>query len=366
MYTPTPDILKEPPEVGGCAYCDGDAIAEALSGMGVSCRLVEEVPSAQVVTYHFDLANPMDINRLKRPVKALGAIMHTNVLQVPSNVAHFGLMVARMSRSTVYLKSALPTRNFCIGRKKSRLCALLGTDTNADTLVCDVAQMPHILLAGSTGSGKSVCLNTIVASLLFNNLPTDMQLVMIDPKKVELSVYDGLPHLAVPVIKDFSGAVGHLRGLCTFMDKRYEQMAQRHARNAAECGLPSMVVVIDELADLMLTSRYEVEDSIIRLAQLGRAAGIHLIIATQRPTVNVITGLIKSNMPCRIALQTASMRDSMNILDHKGAEALTGKGDALLKLPDRVEEIRFQSAYTSTDDIERIVRYWRIENSRTA
>ena len=193
-----------------------------------------------------------------------------------------------------------------------------------------------------------------------------MQLVMIDPKKVELSVYDGLPHLAVPVIKDFAGAVRHLQGLCNFMDRRYELMAQRHARNAAECGFPSIVVVIDELADLMLTSRYEVEDSVIRLAQLGRAAGIHLVIATQRPTVNVITGLIKSNIPCRIALQTASMRDSMNILDHKGAEQLTGKGDALLKLPDRVEEIRFQSAYTSTEDIERIVRYWQLEKSKTA
>lgn len=365
MYTPTPEILRDPPMMNQSSYYDGNDIAGALEDMGICCHLVETIPSAQLVTYHFDLSDPMDITKLKRPLTALGAVLHTKVTIVPSQIAHFAISMAKTERTTVYLKSALPTHNFCAGRLKSRLCALLGTDVNDETLVFDVAKMPHILIAGSTGSGKSVCLNTIIASLLFNNLPTDLQLVMIDPKKVELSVYDGLPHLAVPVIKDFAGAVRHLQGLCNFMDRRYELMAQRHARNAAECGFPSIVVVIDELADLMLTSRYEVEDSIIRLAQLGRAAGIHLIIATQRPTVNVITGLIKSNIPCRIALQTASMRDSMNILDHKGAEQLTGKGDALLKLPDRVEEIRFQSAYTSTEDIERIVHYWRTE-SKTA
>lgn len=365
MYTPTPEILRDPPLANESAYYDGNDIAGALEDMGICCRLVDTIPSAQLVTYHFDLSDPMDITKLKRPLAALSAVLHTKVTIAPSQIAHFAITMTKSERTTVYLKSALPTHNFCAGRLKSRLCALLGTDVNDETLVFDVDKMPHILIAGSTGSGKSVCLNTIIASLLFNNLPTDMQLVMIDPKKVELSVYDGLPHLAVPVIKDFAGAVRHLQGLCNFMDRRYEIMAQRHAKNAAECGFPSIVVVIDELAELMLTSRYEVEDSIIRLAQLGRAAGIHLIIATQRPTVNVITGLIKSNIPCRIALQTASMRDSMNILDHKGAEQLTGKGDALLKLPDRVEEIRFQSAYTSTEDIERIVHYWRTE-SKTA
>lgn len=366
MYTPTPEILKDPPKCIESEYYDGHDIADTLTDMGICCQLADTIPSAQIVTYHFDLADPMDITKLKRPLAALSAILHCRVEIVSSQKAHFALTMAKTERSTVYLKSALPTHNFCVGRQKSRLCALLGTDANDETLVFDVAKMPHILIAGSTGSGKSVCLNTIIASLLFNNLPTEMQLVMIDPKKVELSVYDGLPHLAVPVRKDFASATKTLNGLCNFMDKRYDLMAQRHAKNAAECGFPSIVVVIDELADLMLTSRYEVEDSIIRLAQLGRAAGIHLVIATQRPTVNVITGLIKSNIPCRIALQTASMRDSMNILDHKGAEQLTGKGDALLKLPDRVEEIRFQSAYTSTEDIERIVRYWRLEKSKTA
>ena len=152
---------------------------------------------------------------------------------------------------------------------------------------------------------------------------------------------------------------GGLVRVCAEMDSRYNRMAAQGFKKASEMGLPSLVVVIDELADLMLTSKYECEQSIIRIAQLGRAAGIHLIIATQRPTVNVITGLIKSNIPCKIALQTSSIRDSITILDHKGAESLTGKGDALLKLPDRVEEIRFQSAYINDADIEKVVHYWR-------
>jgi S-DNA-T family DNA segregation ATPase FtsK/SpoIIIE len=226
-------------------------------------------------------------------------------------------------------------------------------------VVLSVADMPHILIAGATGSGKSVLLNSMIVSMLFSCTPETLNLVMIDPKKVEMSKYEGLPHLALPIIKNHADAVQALEDICAEMDNRYNLMAEKGFKKASEMGLANIVVVIDELADLMLTSKYECEQSIIRIAQLGRAAGIHLIIATQRPTVNVITGLIKSNIPCKIALQTSSMRDSITILDHKGAETLTGKGDALLKLPDRVEEIRFQSAYISDEDIENIVNYWK-------
>ena len=240
----------------------------------------------------------------------------------------------------------------------------LGCNSNNKAVVLSVGDMPHILIAGATGSGKSVLLNSMIISMLYSCTPATMQMVMIDPKKVELSKYEGLPHLSCPIVKNHNDAVQTLENVCAEMDSRYDRMAAEGYKKASDMGLPSMVVIIDELADLMLTSKYECEQSIIRIAQLGRAAGIHLIIATQRPTVNVITGLIKSNIPCKIALQTSSIRDSITILDHKGAESLTGKGDALLKLPSQVEEIRFQSAYVSDADIESVVHYWRYNSIR--
>lgn len=361
-YTPTPEILKDPPRTNtpGAEKYDGGRIAEILSDLGLWCVLVDTIPAARFTTYHFDLDDPMDITRLTGPVQALESILHLHVsVIVPSPIASFALRIPRTSPMMVYLKPLLRSCRFIEDQRKMRLCAMLGTDASCAALTIDIAKMPHILVAGSTGSGKSVCVNSIIASLLFTYFPNQLQLVLIDPKKVEFAIYDGLPHLAVPVRKDARSAIETLKGLCTFMDQRYKLMAQKHVRNAADCGFAPVVVVIDELADLMLTSRSEAETSIVRLAQLGRAAGVHLIVATQRPTANIITGLIKSNIPCRIALQTASFHDSMTILDHKGAEQLTGRGDALLKLPDRVEEIRFQSAYTSEDDIERIVRYWQ-------
>lgn len=364
MRTPSEQILKPIPMQESREYYEGNSLADGLSDLGLPCEHKKTVLSAQIATYHFDLINPTDINKVKKAADVLSAVLHTRVTQAGSSFAHFALVMA-MPKRTDYFKTVLCTQPIVDGMQQSKLFALLGTDTDNNPIGIDIERMPHVLIAGATGSGKSVLLNSMISSILFNVFPSDCQIVMIDPKKVELSCYDGLPHLAVPVIKDHDGAVRHLRNLCSFMDDRYNLMARRHSRTASEAGLPSMVIVIDELADLMLTSRFEAEEYIVRLAQLGRAAGIHLIIATQRPTANVITGLIKSNIPCRIALQTASMRDSMNILDHKGAEMLTGKGDALLKLPDRVEEIRFQSAYIDTDDIERIVKYWIAEKNKS-
>lgn len=363
MKFPSSDILKAVPQQEAREYFDGDALAEALTELNLPCKHIKTVLAAQLVTYHFDLFDPNDINKIKKATDALSAVTHSHMTKAFSDIAHFAIIMP-VKRRIEYFRETLFTSEIVKNVESSNLYALLGTDLNDRPLGLDIGKMPHILIAGATGSGKSVLLNSILSSLLFHQYPTECQFVMIDPKKVELSVYDGLPHLAVPVIKDSQEAVRHLRNLCAFMDKRYQLMAKRNARNASDIGLPSLVIVIDELADLMLTSRFEAEEYIVRLAQLGRAAGIHLIIATQRPTVNVITGLIKSNIPCKIALQTASMRDSMNILDHKGAEQLTGKGDAILKLPDRVEEIRFQSAYIDRDDIESIVKYWFMEKIR--
>lgn len=363
-YTPNETVLSQPPAQPQGNIFLGDSIAAVISGCGVPCKFLKLVSAPQIVTYHFNLENILDITKLKKPIAALSAMIRTTATQTTSNIGHFALVIPKAERRLTTLRECILTRGFVEHKPTLRTC--LGCDCNNRSLVLSVGDMPHILIAGATGSGKSVLLNSMIVSLLFSCTPATMQFVMIDPKKVELSKYEGIPHLSCPIIKDYSAAVQALEKVCAEMDNRYTMMAKQGCKKASEMGLPSLVVVIDELADLMLTSKYECEQSIIRIAQLGRAAGIHLIIATQRPTVNVITGLIKSNIPCKIALQTSSIRDSITILDHKGAESLTGKGDALLKLPDRVEEIRFQSAYISDADIESVVRYWKYDSIKEA
>ena len=356
-HTPDIDVLSCPTEQKPGTIFDGSDIAKAITGFGVPCQFLKVVSAPQIATYHFKLSNMLDITKLKKPLAALSAMIHCTVTQATSNIGHFSLIISKAERKTVTIRECMLTHTFDNYKRQLRTC--LGCTANNDSLVLSVEDMPHILIAGATGSGKSVLLNSMIVSLLYSCTPSTMQFVMIDPKKVELSKYEGLPHLVRPIIKDHCTAVEALQSVCDEMDRRYNRMAAEGCKKASEMNLPSLVVIIDELADLMLTSKYECEQSIIRIAQLGRAAGIHLIVATQRPTVNVITGLIKSNIPCKIALQTASIRDSLTILDHKGAETLIGKGDALLKLPDRVEEIRFQSAYVSNADIESVVNYWK-------
>lgn len=356
-YTPDINILSQPTtQTQGTIY-KGEDIAAVITGCGVLCEFLQVVSAPQIATYHFRLHNILDITKLKKPLAALSAMIHTTATQTTSTIGHFALVIPKSERKITTLRECMLTQTFNNYKRNLRTC--LGLDCYNKSLVLSVADMPHILIAGATGSGKSVLLNSMIVSMLYSCTPATMQFVMIDPKKVELSKYEGLPHLACPIIKNHADAVQALENVCAEMDSRYNRMAAEGYKKASEMGLPSLVVVIDELADLMLTSKYECEQSIIRIAQLGRAAGIHLTIATQRPTVNVITGLIKSNIPCKIALQTSSIRDSITILDHKGAENLTGKGDALLKLPDRVEEIRFQSAYINDADIENVVHYWR-------
>ena len=361
-HTPTEAVFSPQPERKPTMIPDGEGIATAITEYGISCEFLQVISAPQIAIYHFNLYNTYDVNKLKKAITALSAMLHRTVTQTTSTIGHFALVVPHLERRLATLRECVLTTTFVNNPKPLKTC--LGCDCNNQSVVLSVAEMPHMLIAGATGSGKSVLLNSIIVSMLLRSFPHDVQFAMIDPKKVELSKYEGLPHLARPVVKNHADAIALLDDVCLEMDDRYTAMAAKGVKKASDLGLPSLVVVIDELADLMLTSKYECEQSIIRIAQLGRAAGIHLIIATQRPTVNVITGLIKSNIPCKIALQTASVRDSITILDHKGAESLTGKGDALLKLPDRVEEIRFQSAYISDKDIENVVNYWKYDALR--
>ena len=358
--TPKMEILSGSPGGWDCKTYSKKDIEQIFLASGCPCKCIKTISAPQVITYHFELDNVADITKLKKPITILSAMIHVRVDQVNSDVGHFALQVPAVERALMPLKTCLLTETFDSFKKPQRAC--LGLDTTNHSVVLSVSDMPHMLIAGATGSGKSVLLNSIILSMLYSCFPTDTRFVMIDPKKVELSKYEGLPHLYMPIVKEYSEAIQTLETLCDVMDRRYILMAKKGCKKASEMNLPALVVIIDELADLMLTSKYECEQSIIRLAQLGRAAGIHLIVATQRPTVNVITGLIKSNIPCKIALQTSSVRDSINILDHQGAESLLGKGDALLKLPDRVEEIRFQSAYVSDEDIENVVHYWKYDS----
>ena len=270
---------------------------------------------------------------------------------LPQQTQSITLQQAPQAGGAVTLRQTIATQHWSAHRTPSS--AALGIDDDGTPVYIDIARMPHMLIAGATGSGKSVALDAILCSLLFCASPSQVQFVLIDPKRVELGAYAGLPHLAKPIITSTPEAIQTLQQLEYAMDNRYKALER-----GKPIG-PRMVIVIDELADLMLTSRKAAEHSIVRIAQLGRAAGIHLILATQKPLVSVVTGLIQANTPCKLALQTASTGDSVRILGHKGAEKLLGRGDALLKLPDRVQEIRLQCAYTAPEDIAAIVRYWQ-------
>ena len=361
-HTPGLEILGEGSAGETSTIISPDYIAQLLEQVGLPCVPAGHTSGAQITTYHYNLIALKDHSKATRAVKALSAALCTPCTLTTSGRAHFAVQVARKDRDTVTLRQTISTQAFNAGRTPTT--AALGLDDAGQPVIVDIAKMPHMLIAGATGSGKSVALNTIICGILYSATPTMTQFIMIDPKQVELAAYAGLPHLAAPIITSPAEAVGTLQSLNALMDKRYKHMARRRAKNIDQTDMPRIVIIIDELADLMLTSKKAVEESIIRIAQLGRAAGIHLLVATQKPVVSVITGLIQGNIPCKLALQTASTSDSVRILGHKGAETLLGRGDALLKLPDRVQEIRLQCAYTSERDIAAVVNYWRHDAKR--
>ena len=257
---------------------------------------------------------------------------------------------------------------------KSKLSVALGKDVAGSPVIANIAKMPHVLIAGSTGSGKSVCINTIITSIVYNAKPSEVKLVMVDPKVVELSVYNGIPHLLIPVVTDPKKAAGALAWAVQEMDNRYNLFAEKGVRDLAGYNkalesenmgkLPQIVVIVDELADLMMVAAKDVEESICRLAQKARAAGMHLVIATQRPSVDVITGLIKANVPSRIAFAVSSQVDSRTILDQVGAEKLLGKGDMLYFPAGAAKPTRVQGAFVSDEEVEQIVDF--IKSNGTA
>ena len=277
-----------------------------------------------------------------------------------------GIEVPNTISSSVSLRGVIETSTFQKTEARSKLTIALGKSAGGEAVTADLAKMPHLLVAGATGSGKTVCLNTIISCLLLHNAPCEAKFIMIDPKRVELTPYNSIPHLISPVIVDANKAVGALRWLGREMDRRYEKFAAASARNIEGFNkdkqetekLPYLVVIIDELADLMMAGFDEVEQLICRLAQLSRATGIHLVVATQRPSVDVVTGLIKANFPTRISFAVTSQVDSRTILDMVGAEKLLGRGDMLFMPTESAKPKRLQGCFVSDAEIERLVYFW--------
>jgi len=278
-----------------------------------------------------------------------------------------GIEVPNPRPAVVTLRSVMETDVFHDLSSKSKLALALGMGTGGEVAAADLGRMPHLLIAGSTGSGKSVCINSIIASIIMNNSPWETRMLLIDPKRVELTPYNGIPHLIVPVVVEVEVAVQMLKGMIVEMLRRYKIFEEASARNiegynkgrSLEDRMPLIVVTVDELADLMMSAPHDIERSIIRLAQLGRATGIHMVVATQRPSVDVVTGLIKANFPSRISFAVASQVDSRTILDSVGAEKLLGRGDMLFQPPDTPKPKRIQGAFISDKEIEEMVTHWQ-------
>lgn len=279
--------------------------------------------------------------------------------------SYVGIEVPNFESSRVTLLEVLESKNFT--RKKTPLKIALGMNVAGEPIASDLAGLPHLLIAGTTGSGKSVCVNSLLCCLLLNNTPAELRLILVDPKRVELTSYNGIPHLLAPVITDTEKVVSALQWIQREMDARYHRFSQIGCRNIQDHNtkqadkLPYIVVVIDELADLMMLAPDETERSLTRLAQLARATGIHLILATQRPSTDVVTGLIKANFPARIAFAVASNTDSRVILDQPGAERLLGRGDMLFQAPDAAAPVRLQGVFITDHEIARSVEFWKTE-----
>ncbi len=344
-------------------------LQKTLYSFGVSAK-VENVSVGPAITrYELKPAEGVRVSKIANLADDIALNLAAKTIRIEAPIPGkqaVGIEVPNEKSEVVHIRDILESDEFI--DNKSKLAFALGKDVSGATIVTDIAKMPHVMIAGATGSGKSVCINTLITSIIYKAKPSEVKLVMVDPKIVELSVYNGIPHLLIPVVTDPKKAAGALAWAVQEMENRYAMFASKGVRdlkgyndaiaNDDTIGkLPHIVIIIDELADLMMVAKGDVEDAICRLAQKARAAGMHLVIATQRPSVDVITGLIKANIPSRIAFAVSSQVDSRTILDQVGAEKLLGKGDMLFYPTGAPKPVRIQGAFISDKEVEKVVNF---------
>ena len=381
---PPVELLSKPTKKGlkGGAKALTDTatrLQKTLYSFGVSAK-VENVSVGPAITrYELKPAEGVRVSKIANLADDIALNLAAETIRIEAPIPGkqaVGIEVPNKEKEVVHFREILDSDEF--RENKSKLTVGLGKDVAGNVQLADISKMPHVLIAGSTGSGKSVCINTLITSIIYNAKPSEVKFVMVDPKVVELSVYNGIPHLLIPVVTDPRKAAGALAWAVQEMDDRYNKFASKGVRDLkgynkaiekdAEEGtgkLPQIVIIIDELADLMMVAKNDVEDAICRLAQKARAAGMHLVIATQRPSVDVITGLIKANVPSRIAFAVSSQVDSRTILDSVGAEKLLGKGDMLFFPAGAPKPSRVQGAFVSDDEVEKIVDFIKSNGTAT-
>jgi len=417
---PPPSFLDAPVDTG--VHIDEEALIASsrilqskLADFGVEGKVVAVRPGPVITTFEFEPAPGVKVNRVVTLADDLSMALRAHSVRILAPIPGkpvVGIEVSNSRREKVWLRDIIASDEF--QRSESKLTLALGKDTTGNTYVADLARMPHLLMAGATGTGKSVSLNAMIMSILYEASPHDVRFIMIDPKMLELSVYENIPHLLVPVVTDPKKAAHALANVMQQMDVRYRMLRDKGVRNidsynktvAAEQAdkrngvielteleegeddesaappsvpvqkvgpdaplvhehLPRIVIIVDELADLMMTVGRDIEESITRLAQKARAAGIHLILATQRPSVDVITGLIKANFPARISFQVTSRIDSRTILDAQGSERLLGAGDCLFMPPGTARLTRVHGAFVSEEEVGKVVEFWRKQGTPT-
>ncbi|HVM24553.1 MAG TPA: DNA translocase FtsK 4TM domain-containing protein [Candidatus Limnocylindrales bacterium] len=373
---PSLELLADAPE-SSAAQLDlsakGKRIRETLAHFGIGVKVARIQEGPVVTQYALEVDPGIKLSRIEGLADNLALALSARSIRIEAPIPgepYVGVEIPNAAFDLVTLKEVLASRNFAQMSERSKLAFALGQDVAGQPFSADLAKMPHLLIAGATGSGKSVCVNAIIDSFLMNASPAEVKLILIDPKRVELAQYKGIPHLLTEVIVEPDKAVNALKWTVGTMESRYAEFASRGVRNIAgynealrpgQPRMPYVVVVIDELADLMMVSAYEVEATITRIAQLARATGIHLVVATQRPSVQVITGLIKANIPSRIAFAMTSGVDSRTILDTTGAEDLLGRGDMLYQPIDAPRAVRLQGVLVTDPEIEAVARHWRAQ-----
>ena len=351
---------------------NAETLRRKLEDFDVEGRIVQVSPGPIITSYEFEPAAGVKVSQVVNLADDLALAMKAASVRIVGPIPGRGTVAIEVPNdktATVHLREIFVSAEFA--DSKGKLPLALGKDTTGAPVVADLTAMPHLLVAGATGAGKSVGLNSMICSILYKATPADVRFLLIDPKRLELSVYEGIPHLLAPVVTDAKEAAARLRWIVGKMDERYKTLQMKQVRNiegynkavGEEERLPYWVVVVDELADLMMVSAGEVQNSLVRLAQIARAVGIHLIVATQRPSVDVVTGLIKANFPTRIAFQVASKVDSRTILDGNGAEQLLGRGDMIYVPPGASRQMRVHGCWVADDEVKGVCEFLRTQGT---